>query len=120
MLTDSRRLIYPDSTLFFALYGKRREGHEFIPDLYLRGVRNFMIYQSMHMEDYPDANFILVKVKDGQKVASELQKLGIITRPVNGYQLPEWLRITVGTVAENERCLAGLEKVLSRSQESAS
>lgn len=61
LLTDSRRLIYPDSTLFFALYGKRREGHEFIPDLYLRGVRNFVVYQSLRTDDYPDANFIQVK-----------------------------------------------------------
>jgi Alr-MurF fusion protein len=61
LLTDSRRLIYSDSTLFFALYGKRREGHEFIPDLYLRGVRNFVIYRSLPTDDYPDANFILVK-----------------------------------------------------------
>lgn len=61
LLTDSRRLIYPESTLFFALYGTRRDGHDFIPDLYLRGVRNFIIYQTLNAEDYPDANFILVK-----------------------------------------------------------
>jgi alanine racemase len=60
-LTDSRRLVYPETTLFFALYGPRRDGHAFIPDLYLRGVRNFIIYQSLEIKDYPDANFILVK-----------------------------------------------------------
>jgi Alr-MurF fusion protein len=60
-LTDSRRLIYPESTLFFALYGSRRNGHLFIPDLYLRGVRNFIVYQSLDITDYPEANFILVK-----------------------------------------------------------
>lgn len=61
LLTDSRRLVFPDSTLFFALYGSRREGHAFISDLYLRGVRNFVVYQTMLVEDYPEANFILVK-----------------------------------------------------------
>jgi alanine racemase len=61
LLTDSRRLLYPESTLFFALYGARRDGHAFIPDLYLRGVRNFVIYQKLDLADYPDANFILVK-----------------------------------------------------------
>ncbi|MEJ0081831.1 MAG: Mur ligase family protein [Puia sp.] len=61
LLTDSRRLIFPESTLFFALYGLRREGHAFIADLYLRGVRNFVVYQSLQVEDYPEANFILVK-----------------------------------------------------------
>ena len=58
------------------------------------------------------ANFVLVQVGDGARVSGELQKLGIITRPMAGYQLPEWVRITVGTPAENERCVAGLRKVL--------
>ncbi len=61
LLTDSRRLVFPESTLFFALYGSRREGHSFIADLYLRGVRNFIVYQTLKVEDYPEANFILVK-----------------------------------------------------------
>ena len=75
-------------------------------------------FKRLKLEYVPSfANFILVKVGDGQKVAADLQKLGVITRPVNGYQLPEWLRITVGAAAENQRCLAALEKVLSRPQE---
>jgi alanine racemase len=61
LLTDSRRLVFPESTLFFALYGSRRDGHAFIADLYLRGVRNFLVYQTVQLEDYPEANFILVK-----------------------------------------------------------
>jgi Alr-MurF fusion protein len=60
-LTDSRRLIYPETTLFFALYGPRRDGHVFIPELYLRGVRNFIVYQTPELKEYPEANFILVK-----------------------------------------------------------
>jgi Alr-MurF fusion protein len=61
LLTDSRRLVYPESTIFFALYGPRRNGHAFIPDLYLRGVRNFIIYQTLDTKDFPEANFILVE-----------------------------------------------------------
>jgi Alr-MurF fusion protein len=61
LLTDSRRLVYPETTLFFALYGPRRDGHIFIPDLYLRGVRNFIVYQNIDLTDYPEGNFILVK-----------------------------------------------------------
>ncbi len=60
------------------------------------------------------ANFILVRVGDGQRVFVELQKLGVIVRPMAGYQLPEWVRITVGTSKENKRCLEALEKVLGR------
>jgi Alr-MurF fusion protein len=61
LVTDSRRLFYPGTTLFFALYGARRNGQSFIPDLYLRGVRNFIIYEKLDLKDYPEANFILVK-----------------------------------------------------------
>jgi histidinol-phosphate aminotransferase len=41
-----------------------------------------------------------------------MQKLGVITRPMGGYQLPEWIRISVGTPKENERCLAALKTAL--------
>jgi histidinol-phosphate aminotransferase len=58
------------------------------------------------------ANFILVHVGDGQRVFAELQKLGVIVRPMAGYQLPEWIRISIGTVAENARCLAALKQVV--------
>jgi histidinol-phosphate aminotransferase len=62
------------------------------------------------------ANFVLVEVGDGQRVFGELQKLGVIVRPMAGYQLPSWIRITVGTPAENTRCLAGLQRVLGRTE----
>jgi len=62
------------------------------------------------------ANFILVHVGDGQRVFAELQKLGIIVRPMAGYQMPDWIRISVGTPSENARCLAGLKKVLELSE----
>jgi histidinol-phosphate aminotransferase len=58
------------------------------------------------------ANFILVRVGDGQKVFNAMQKLGVITRPMGGYQLPEWIRISIGTPPENERCLEALKKSL--------
>jgi histidinol-phosphate aminotransferase len=58
------------------------------------------------------ANFILTRVGDGQRVFNELQKLGIIVRPMGGYELPEWVRISVGTPEQNARCLAALKKVL--------
>ena len=60
------------------------------------------------------ANFILVHVGDGQRVFAELQKGGIIVRPMGGYQLPEWIRISIGTPEENARCLKALKKVCSR------
>lgn len=59
------------------------------------------------------ANFILVKVGDGQRVFNEMQKLGVITRPMGGYKLPEWIRITIGTAEENQKCINALKKVLN-------
>jgi histidinol-phosphate aminotransferase len=58
------------------------------------------------------ANFILVRVGDGQKVFNAMQRLGVITRPMGGYQLPEWIRISIGTRQENQRCLEALHKAL--------
>jgi histidinol-phosphate aminotransferase len=64
------------------------------------------------------ANFILVKVGNGGRIFEELQKQGVITRPMAGYQLPEFIRISVGTPQENERCLAALKKSLDNTRKS--
>ena len=58
------------------------------------------------------ANFILVRVVEGQKVFEAMQKKGVIVRPMGGYQLPEWVRISIGTPQENERSLAALKATL--------
>lgn len=58
------------------------------------------------------ANFILVRVGDGAKVFESMQRQGVIVRPMGGYQLPEWIRISIGTSAQNERCLAVLKQTL--------
>jgi histidinol-phosphate aminotransferase len=79
------------------------------------GLEFFMqAFRQLKLEYVPSfANFILVRVGEGQKVFDAMQKLGIITRPMGGYQLPEWIRISVGTRQENERALAALEKSLA-------
>jgi histidinol-phosphate aminotransferase len=58
------------------------------------------------------ANFLLVKVGDGARGFAELQKRGVIVRPMKPYGMPEWLRVTVGTEAQNTRLLAALDEVL--------
>ena len=69
-------------------------------------------FQDMGLEHLPSAaNFILVRVGDGQALFEALQKQGIIVRPLAGYQLPEWIRISIGTPAENMRCLNALKNV---------
>lgn len=71
-------------------------------------------FREMNLEYVPSsANFILVRVGDGQKVFIAMQKLGVIARPMAGYQLPEWIRISVGTSEENARCLEALRRALA-------
>ena len=62
LLTDSRSLCFAEETLFFALKSGRNDGHNYISDLYRRGVRNFVV-QDMpagYSTVYPDANFLKV------------------------------------------------------------
>jgi len=54
------------------------------------------------------ANFLLVRVGDGGRVFEALQRRGVIVRPVKSYGLPEWIRVTVGSTAQNERVLREL------------
>jgi len=58
-------------------------------------------------------NFILIEVGDAQPVYQALLRQGIIVRPVGNYDLPAWLRVTVGTEAENARFLAALAPALA-------
>ena len=80
------------------------------------GLEFFMkAFRELKLEYVPSfANFILVHVGEGQKVFDAMQKLGVITRPMGGYQLPEWIRISIGTKPENERCLAALKTALGQ------
>jgi histidinol-phosphate aminotransferase len=63
------------------------------------GLRTFAeAFTALGLEFLPSAaNFVLVRVGDGQRVCAALQQRGVIVRPMGGYQLPEWLRISVGT-----------------------
>lgn len=61
ILTDSRSLCFPEETLFFALKSKRNDGHHYIPELYQRGVRNFVVSTPpADIDRYADANFLVV------------------------------------------------------------
>ncbi len=66
--------------------------------------------QKLGLEYIPSyANFLTVRVGKAQEVYKRLLRRGVIVRPVGGgYELPEHLRVTVGTEAENERFLAAL------------
>ena len=58
-------------------------------------------------------NFVLVHVGDAPRINLELLKRGVIVRPVAGDGLPEWLRVSIGLPAENERFIQALEEILA-------
>lgn len=59
-------------------------------------------------------NFILVNVGDGKAVYDAMLARGVILRPMGGYGLPEYVRITIGNQEENTRCLTVLQEVLGK------
>ncbi|HLP94584.1 MAG TPA: bifunctional UDP-N-acetylmuramoyl-tripeptide:D-alanyl-D-alanine ligase/alanine racemase [Saprospiraceae bacterium] len=61
LLFDSRSLATPANALFFALPGKHRDGHRFIPDLYAQGVRQFVVRQLPEPDLMPEAGFLQVE-----------------------------------------------------------
>jgi len=70
-------------------------------------------FRRLKLEFVPScANFILVKVGDGNKVFRALQARGVIVRPMGAYKLPDWIRVTVGLPTENRRFIAELTDIL--------
>lgn len=60
LLIDSRKTLLSDQTLFFAISGERHDGHQFIPDLYAAGIRQFVVERPVSLDQYPEANILLV------------------------------------------------------------
>jgi len=71
-------------------------------------------FAEMGLEYVPSqANFVLVKVGDGDAVFKALMQRGIIVRAMASYKLPEWIRVSVGLPEQNTRFLAELAEVLA-------
>jgi len=73
LLIDSRRLLYPTTTLFFAITTKQNDGHLYIPDLVQRGVVNFVVQPAFDTSLFLQCNFIIVEdvLEALQKTAAE-------------------------------------------------
>lgn len=68
---DSRKIINPESLLFFALKGPQHDGHQFIRELYNRGVRNFVVSHTRENIDLLfEAN--IIRVEDTRKALQDL------------------------------------------------
>jgi histidinol-phosphate aminotransferase len=69
----------------------------------------YTAFEDMGLEYVPSlVNFVLVKVGRGRDCFEALKKLGVIVRPMDGYGLPDYIRITIGTAEENQKCIDAL------------
>lgn len=80
LLTDSRSLCFPEETLFFAIRTNKGDGHQYILELYKRGVRNFVV-TAVPDESADDANYLVVP-----DVRKALQRLA--ERHRDEFQIP--------------------------------
>ncbi|MFN3986952.1 MAG: histidinol-phosphate transaminase [Rhodocyclaceae bacterium] len=83
-------------------------------DLNQRGMRQISAaLDELGLEWIPSAgNFLTFRVGDGARVNRALLEKGVIVRPIGGYGMPEWLRVSIGLPEENERFIAALREVL--------
>ena len=73
-------------------------------------------FRRRNLEYVPsEANFVLVKVGDGNKIFQSLQRKGVIVRPMAGYKMPEWIRVSIGLPEENKKFILALDKELAGS-----
>ena len=91
------------------------DDHAFVAesyDLNRRGMEQLVAgLQRLGLEHIPSyGNFVTFKAGDGAAVNQKLLQQGVIVRPIGGYGLPEWLRVTIGRESENARFLEALEK----------
>lgn len=71
-------------------------------------------FGSLGLEFIPSvANFVLVNVGDGDAVFQALLRRGIIVRAMRSYKLPEWIRVSIGTMDQNRRFIEELRGILA-------
>ncbi len=90
-IRESRRVNEAGLSLFKAEFGKRN-----LPTIPAFG------------------NFITFKIDNAKGVFESLLKQGVIVRPIAGYGLPDYLRVTIGTDAQNRRFLAALDHAMAQ------
>src|SRR5690606_19725161 len=61
LLLDSRKITDVNHALFFAVKGKRHDGHQYIGELYGKGIRNFVVTEMPNLKNFPEGNFLMVK-----------------------------------------------------------
>jgi histidinol-phosphate aminotransferase len=98
-----------------ALAGLMDEDHQERTRSVNREGRAFLeaTFREMGLEFVPShANFVLVKVGDGDALFQAMLKQGVIVRAMRGYKLPGWIRVSVGTMDEIRRFVEVFENCL--------
>ena len=72
---DTRKLVIPERTIFFALRGKQKDGHHFIPKAYNHGVREFVVERGFDTSAFANAHFVEV-----DNVLTYLQQIALVHR----------------------------------------
>ncbi|UCV06696.1 histidinol-phosphate transaminase [Dechloromonas denitrificans] len=93
------------------------DDHLFVAESYelnRRGMEQLVVgLKRLGLEHIPShGNFVTFKIADAAAINQKLLKQGVIIRPIGGYGLPDWLRVTIGSEPENARFLEALEKAL--------
>jgi histidinol-phosphate aminotransferase len=60
------------------------------------------------------ANFVSFKVDNAAEVNHKLLQNGVIVRPIANYEMPDYLRVSVGLYSENARFLTVLAQILNK------
>ncbi|MCP5238298.1 MAG: histidinol-phosphate transaminase [Zoogloeaceae bacterium] len=69
---------------------------------------------ALGLETIPSSgNFVTIRVGDAARVNQRLLEQGVIVRPIGGYGLPEWLRVSIGLESENARFIDALRSALA-------
>ncbi len=94
LITDSRKAFNVQGAVFFAINGARHDGHRYLRELYINGVRQFVVeQQSPELETFPDANILLVK--------SSLQALQSLAQ----HQRENFTKTVVGITGSNGKTI---------------
>ncbi|WP_265943757.1 histidinol-phosphate transaminase [Dechloromonas sp. A34] len=93
------------------------DDHQFVAESYelnRRGMEQLVAgFKLLGLEHIPShGNFVTFRAGEAAAINHKLLQQGVIVRPIGGYGLPEWLRVTIGKEAENRRFLEALEKAL--------
>jgi histidinol-phosphate aminotransferase len=91
---------HQEKTILMTLEGRKR-------------LENFC--KAQKLEYVPsEANFLMIKVGDSQKVFQKMMEKGIIVRPLGGgYHLPEWIRVTIGTPEQMKKFEKAFQEVVA-------